>query len=112
MKGFKIKYDNQEYTVGQVSKESTLLLILSIANNEDFFKIDLRGYDHTDDMNLEWIQENAKTNSKIEIEFLNKIDQISPPKNKRFADSNNFANTEKLKYFFRLKKELEDKGLI
>ena len=114
MNALKITIDNKEIIYGQPSENGVATLIISIGKDDSEFRIDGRGFDPNKEITYEWIKNNIKDPSKVIIEFLSNvsISEYSDPITQRQSDSQNFANKKKVEYYYNLKKELEEKGLI
>ena len=114
MKGLIVELNGDKKIFGPPSDEGVMTFIISIGKNEKQFRIDAGGYDPKKDIHYDWIKTMLPADASISIKLLESIEQekFSEPINKRFADSNNLINKKKLEYYFSLKKELEDKGLL
>ena len=112
MKGLRIEYDGRDTVVGPKNSSEIVTLMILIGKGEDSFSFHVSGYDPVADAFFDWIKEDFKESKKMTIDFLDDLQKIDEPISKRFGDSENFVNQEKVKYFYRLKAELEKKGLI
>ncbi|WP_226389799.1 hypothetical protein [Penaeicola halotolerans] len=114
MKGLKISHQEKETVFGQLSDDTVVNLIISIGHHENHFRIDGRAVDPKNNMRYSWIKSLAEDQSEMSIEFVDDldIDDYHEPIEKRQRETEEKENQRKVAYYYELKKELEEKGLI
>lgn len=113
MKALKITHNSEQYIVATPTESGIVTFIISSENSENP-RLDVGGYDPETETHFDWIKTHLKPNSVVNIEVLESINRqkLSEPFQVRQIESTDLVNREKLKYFHRLKKELEEKGLL
>jgi hypothetical protein len=113
MKGIKIRTSKKEFLIGPSTKGGLITLIISLKKDETI-KLNVVGLESETDISQIWIDKVLDLDESLDIQVveIEHNSDITPPIHIRHNDSENFVNSEKLKYFYKLKEELEDKGML
>tara|TARA_B100001245_G_C22881179_1_gene423809 strand:- start:867 stop:1205 length:339 start_codon:yes stop_codon:yes gene_type:complete len=110
---FKIHLNNKNFYIEKPSQNAILSVIISNKDNgETTFNVG--GYVPETSTHISWINDNLEIGASIKIDMSENDKELAPSKPilERKDLTNDFLLKEKLKYFFTLKQELEEAGLI
>lgn len=112
MKAVRIKYHSKDNIVAVPSENGVLTVIISSKGYETP-RFDVGGYIPETNTHVDWIKSTLEVGSTVIIEILEVSDshELAKPIKVR-KNGADLVNQEKVKYYHRLKKELEEKGLI
>tara|TARA_B100001245_G_C22881179_1_gene423810 strand:- start:1392 stop:1736 length:345 start_codon:yes stop_codon:yes gene_type:complete len=114
MKSFIIIDQHGETIAGFDSNNHAVSFLASYKKREenDQCSITLRGTDLDSNKEQTWLKRELKNGERIVLEFINTNELSVAPATVQESLTTKEINEQKLKYFFTLKKELEEAGLI
>ena len=109
---FKITIDSKEHFISKPSEKGVASIIVTSLRDETP-TLEVVGYIPEEDTHMDWIKSKLEVGSKINIEVIefSPNHKMTEPINTR-TDGKDMAKKEKVKYYFKLKEELEQSGLI